>query len=174
MDPKSKSHMSTPKDRLADILTRGNFTRDEWNILLHLLSISHFTFFFLLLHSEFPALPAVHKRWRKGCNKRKEKKELCHLVSHAATSSSTLQSPIASKSPWTLRAPCQQDWKSTGKTCSERTESRRNVEFTSVAKRCRDGQEYEETRSVLKLRHRRYWQSLATQSPYIYCLRSTS
>ena len=41
-------------------------------------------------------------------------KPTLNLVSNAATSSSTLQSPIASRSRWTLRALCQQDWKSTG------------------------------------------------------------
>ena len=30
------------KHQLADILTKGNFTQDEWNNLLHLLNISHF------------------------------------------------------------------------------------------------------------------------------------
>ena len=29
--------------QLADILTKGNFTRDEWNHLLNLLNISHFS-----------------------------------------------------------------------------------------------------------------------------------
>ena len=37
------------------------------------------------------------------------------LVTHAATSSSTVQSPRASKSREIRRAPCQPDWKSTGK-----------------------------------------------------------
>ena len=31
------------KNQLADILTEGNFTRDEWNHLLSLLNISHFS-----------------------------------------------------------------------------------------------------------------------------------
>ena len=31
------------KHQLADILTEGNFTRDEWNNLLHLFNISHFS-----------------------------------------------------------------------------------------------------------------------------------
>ena len=31
------------KHQLADNLTKGNFTRDEWNNLLHLLNISHFS-----------------------------------------------------------------------------------------------------------------------------------
>ena len=32
-----------PKTQLADILTKGNFTRDEWNHLLNLFNISHFS-----------------------------------------------------------------------------------------------------------------------------------
>ena len=31
------------KNQLADILTKGNFTRDEWNHLLRLFNISHFS-----------------------------------------------------------------------------------------------------------------------------------
>ena len=31
------------KHQLADILTKSNFTRDEWNNLLHLFNISHFS-----------------------------------------------------------------------------------------------------------------------------------
>ena len=31
------------KNQLADILTKGNFTRDEWNHLLCLFNISHFS-----------------------------------------------------------------------------------------------------------------------------------
>ena len=40
---KSFSSTSTPKNQLADILTKGNFTRDEWNHLLSLFNISHFS-----------------------------------------------------------------------------------------------------------------------------------
>ena len=32
------------KNQLADILTQGNFTRDEWNHLLCLFNISHFSY----------------------------------------------------------------------------------------------------------------------------------
>ena len=39
--PKSKSNTLTPKTQLADMLTKGNITRDEWNHLLCLLNISH-------------------------------------------------------------------------------------------------------------------------------------
>ena len=39
----SKSNTLTPKNQLADILTKGNFTRDEWNHLLCLFNISRFS-----------------------------------------------------------------------------------------------------------------------------------
>ena len=40
--PRSKSNTLTP-NQLADILTTGNFTLDEWNHLLCLFNISHFS-----------------------------------------------------------------------------------------------------------------------------------
>ena len=33
------------KNQLADMLTKGNFTRDEWNHFLCLFNISHFSSF---------------------------------------------------------------------------------------------------------------------------------
>ena len=53
------------------------------------------------------------ERRREDCGN--VKADVKKLVSHAATSSSTVQSPIASKSPVTRRAPCHPDWKRTGK-----------------------------------------------------------
>ena len=41
--PRSKSKYIDTKNQLADILTKGNFTRDEWNHLLNLFYISHFS-----------------------------------------------------------------------------------------------------------------------------------
>ena len=40
---RSKSNTIDTKNQLADILTKGNFTRDEWNHLLTLFNISHFS-----------------------------------------------------------------------------------------------------------------------------------
>ena len=40
--PKSKSNTST-ENQLADMLTKGNVTRDEWNHLLCLFNASHFS-----------------------------------------------------------------------------------------------------------------------------------
>ena len=41
LDPKIRVKYIDTKNQLADILTKGNFTRDEWNHLLCLFNISH-------------------------------------------------------------------------------------------------------------------------------------
>ena len=41
--PRSKIKYIDTKNQLADMLTKGNFTRDEWNHLLCLFNISHFS-----------------------------------------------------------------------------------------------------------------------------------
>ena len=43
LDPKIQITYIDTKNQLADILTKGNFTRDEWNHLLTLFNISHFS-----------------------------------------------------------------------------------------------------------------------------------
>ena len=43
LDPKIQIKYIDTKNQLADILTKGNFTRDEWNRLLTLFNISHFS-----------------------------------------------------------------------------------------------------------------------------------
>ena len=113
-------------------------------------------------------------------------KPTLNLVSHAATSSSTEQSPIASKSPGILRAPCQPDWKSTGRlvarehnqdaasSCqvwqkdAEKDESTRRLapaekdqELLNFHENLKSSRE---TRRIRKLRHQRCWHNMATQS----------
>ena len=43
LDPKIQIKYIDTKNQLADILTKGNFTCDEWNHLLCLFNISHFS-----------------------------------------------------------------------------------------------------------------------------------
>ena len=43
LDPKIQIKYIDTKNQLADILTKGNFTRDEWNHWLCLFNISHFS-----------------------------------------------------------------------------------------------------------------------------------
>ena len=42
LDPKIQICYIDTKHQLADILTKGNFTRDDWNNLLHVFNIGHF------------------------------------------------------------------------------------------------------------------------------------
>ena len=43
LDPKIQIKYIDTKNQLADILTKGNFTRDEWNHLVCLFNMSHFS-----------------------------------------------------------------------------------------------------------------------------------
>ena len=43
LNPKIRIRYIDTKHRLADLLTKGNSTRDWWNNLLHLFNISHFS-----------------------------------------------------------------------------------------------------------------------------------
>ena len=43
LDPKIQINYIDTKNQLADILTKGKYTRDEWNHLLTLFNISHFS-----------------------------------------------------------------------------------------------------------------------------------
>ena len=59
LDSKIQIRYTDAKHQLADILTEGNFTRDEWNNLLQLFNISHFSStvhtLTCLLHAHFSA-----------------------------------------------------------------------------------------------------------------------
>ena len=71
LDPQIQIRYIDSKHQLADILTKGNFTRDEWNSLLNLFNISP------RLRSEFQLDKLLYsgekdartKRRRQGCGK---------------------------------------------------------------------------------------------------------
>ena len=63
LNPKIQSKHVDTNNQLADILTKGNFTRDEWNHLLR------------LFNSVISALLGVLERCRKEFKKEQEKKE---------------------------------------------------------------------------------------------------
>ena len=43
LDPKIQIRYSDTKQQIDDMLTKGNFTHGEWNNLLHLFNMSHFS-----------------------------------------------------------------------------------------------------------------------------------
>ena len=119
LDHKIQIMFVDTKHQLADILTQGNFTRDECNNLLHLLNISHCRF--LCCAQKF-SLTSCTKTIANRMQEQKEESRIVvkseptmNLVSRVSTSSATVQSPIASKRPEALKPPCRTDWTSIGK-----------------------------------------------------------
>ena len=87
--------------QLADILTKGNFTRDELNNLLHLFNISHLSYTCCAKNSSLISCSktmAKRMQERKGEKRSvaKSKSTATNLSSHVPTSSSSAKSPIAS------------------------------------------------------------------------------
>ena len=66
-DPKIQIKYIDTKNQLADILTKGNFTRDEWNHLLSSFNISHF--------SSTNCLEVMSKRTQEDAGEEKESQQ---------------------------------------------------------------------------------------------------
>ena len=73
LDSKIQIRYIDTKHQLTDILTKGNFTRDLWNTLLHVFNISHFS---STCCAEKSSLISCPTRWRKGCRSKKENQEV--------------------------------------------------------------------------------------------------
>ena len=115
--------------------TKCNFTRDEWNTLLHLFNISHFSSTCCVKNSSLISCPnTMAKRMQEQKGERSvaiSKSTATNLSSHVPTSSLSAKSPIASQSPGILVAtgkPCKQD--------ERKLRIRRSVQFSSATERC--------------------------------------
>ena len=91
LDPKIQIKYINTKNQLADILPKGNFTRDEWNHLLCLFNISHF--------SPTVSSAAMTKRSQQDSGKERvtaKSKPMMNLVARTPSfvSSSTSVSPV--------------------------------------------------------------------------------
>ena len=76
LDPKIQIKHIDTKNQLIDTLTKGNFTRDEWNHLLCLFNISHF--------SSINSLEAMSKRSQEDVGEERvtaKSKPMMNLVS---------------------------------------------------------------------------------------------
>ena len=150
LDPKINIKYGDTKHQLADILTKGNFTRDEWNNLLHWFDISLFS---LICCAQNSSSTSCHETMAKRMQEKKgeerivaKSKPTLNLASHAAIRSSTVQSPFASKCPRILWAPCHPDLKSAGRLAAR--EHIRDAASSSQVwqKRCNFGRDCEESR----------------------------
>ena len=103
LDPKIQIKYVDTKQQLADILAMGNFTRDEWNNLLHLFNISTF--------SSASCPEAMSKRMQQGTGEETivaKSKPTLNLVPRSVASSRPAPSSSASSRPGIVRAPSQQ------------------------------------------------------------------
>ena len=109
LNPQIQIRYTDSKHQLEDTLTKGNFTRDEWNKLFHLFNISNFSSLrcikkiSLIICTTMAKKNSGTKRRRKGCVQVATSSDF--LSSYfMSSSSSAASSPITSKSPVTSGA----------------------------------------------------------------------
>ena len=88
LDPNIQIKYIDTKNQLADILTKGNFTRDEWNHLLNLFNISHF--------SSTACTAAMAKRAQQGSGEERVKAKSRPMVNLTARMPSVVSSSTSS------------------------------------------------------------------------------
>ena len=105
LDPKIQIKYIDTQNQLADIPTKNNFTRDEWNDLLCLFNISHF--------SSNNCLEVTSKRTQEDTDEERvtaKSKPMMSLIARVPSnvSSSNSESPgnksYESQSPWSAKA----------------------------------------------------------------------
>ena len=103
LDPNIQIRYIDTKHQLAIMLTKGNFTRDEWNNFLHLLNISHFSSTCCTKNFSLMTCSTMTKRIQNQKEEAvvsKSRLAVMNMSSYfIATSSSAASSPIASKGP---------------------------------------------------------------------------
>ena len=103
LDPKIQIKYIDTKNQLADILTKGNFTRDEWNTLLNLFNISHF--------SSTGCTAAMAKRAQQESGEERVTAKSRPMMNLTARMPSVVSSSTSSN-PWRTSSGYQDLWKS--------------------------------------------------------------
>ena len=102
LDSKIQIKYIDTKNQLADILTKGNFTRDEWNHLLCLFNISHF--------SSTNCSEGMSTRTQKDSGEERvtaKSKPMMNLVSRCSERTPDVLTSTASQSPGKTRYESQ-------------------------------------------------------------------
>ena len=102
LDPKIQIEVIDTKNQLTDILTKGNFTRDEWNHVLCLFNISHF--------SSINSLDAMSKRTQEDVGEERvtaKSKPMMNLVSRYSVRDPNVLASTASESPEKTKSESQ-------------------------------------------------------------------
>ena len=102
LEPKIQIKYINTKNQLTDILTKGIFTRDEWNHLLCLFDISHF--------SSINCLLAMSKRTQEDAGEERvtaKTKPMMNLVSRYSARDPNVLASTASESPGKTKSESQ-------------------------------------------------------------------
>ena len=102
LDPKIQIKYTDTKNQLADILTKGNFTRDEWNHLSCLFNISNI--------SSINKCKAMSKRTQEDAGQERvtaKPKPMTNLVSRCSVRDPTVLASIASENPEDTKSESQ-------------------------------------------------------------------
>ena len=102
LDPTIQIEYIDTKNQLADILAKGNFTRDEWNHLLCLFNISHFR--------STNCLEVMSKRTQEDAGEDRvtaKSKPMMNLVSRCSVRNPNVLASTASESPEKTRHESQ-------------------------------------------------------------------
>ena len=102
LDPKFQIKYIDTKSQLADILTKGNFTCDDWNHFLCLFNIGHF--------SSINNLEAMSKRTQKESGEERvtaKSRPMMNLVSRYSERTPDVLASTASKSPVKTKSESQ-------------------------------------------------------------------
>ena len=102
LDPKIQIKYIDTKNQLVDILTKGSFTRDEWNHLLCFFNISHF--------SSTNGLEVMSKGTQKAAGEERvtaKSKPMMNLVSRYSVRDPNVLASTASESPGKTRSESQ-------------------------------------------------------------------
>ena len=129
LDSKIQNRYIDTKHQLTDSLTKGNFTRDEWDNLLHSFNISHFSSTCCSLNSSLTSCPEkIAKRMREQKGEERS----------AAKSKSTglrMFRQVLQPRKFRLHLKARGYSQPQGKD-EKKFELRRSVEFSSEAARC--------------------------------------
>ena len=102
LEPKIQIRYIDTKNQLADILTKGKFTRDEWNHLLCLFNISHFS------SADCSEVMSKWKQKDAGEERVTAKfKPMMNLVSRCRVRDPTVLASTASESPGNTKSESQ-------------------------------------------------------------------
>ena len=102
LDPKIQIKYIDTKKQLADILTKGNFTRDEWNHLLCLFNFSH--------SSSINSVKAMSKRTPENAGEERvtaKSRPLTNLVSRCRARDPIVLASTASENPANTKSESQ-------------------------------------------------------------------